>query len=273
LLLGERPLRLIRTFDIASTWYENRRCLVSEPKMVFGIVALATTVPLLATSTVNFQEGGKSHGNQESNRSTTGDECAGNALGWKTQTCHLIVKCTERMNEARRNALNGCRIVLRDGCLYLTGANTRDQSGHPFTGHSLPFPKTDYLGLVSTISQEPPKLNWIYIDRETYELKYGVRKVAQTQLTGPFDYKIGVMSVTITASTGRVEKYEEGEKRIKFNNREGFVAVEEEDGVWKLYFDVDNDGLRRVKAGNSGKRMAEINVIRALAEKEEEEEQ
>jgi hypothetical protein len=240
--------------------------------MVFGLLALATTVPHLATSTVNFQDSSQKHQNEGETRSATGDERAGNASDWKTQTCCLIVRCTARMNEARKKALNGCRVVLRDGCLFLTGPNTRDQGGHPFTGYSLPYPKTDYLGLVSTISKNPPKLNWVYVDRETYELKYGVRKVAERQFTGPFDYKTGVMSITITASTGRVEKQEEGEKRIKFNNREGFVAVEEEDGVWKLYFDIDNDGLKRVKAGKSGKRNAEVDIIRVLAEKEDNDE-
>jgi hypothetical protein len=74
--------------------------------------------------------------------------------------------------------------------------------------------------------------------------------------------------MTITPSTGEIERQEEGEERIKFNNREGFVAVEEEDGVWKLYFDLANDGLKGVKAGSSGKRNAEIDAIRDLAEEE-----
>jgi hypothetical protein len=30
-------------------------------------------------------------------------------------------------------------------------------------------------------------MNWIYVDRETNELKYGVRVDAQPNLTGPFD--------------------------------------------------------------------------------------
>ena len=115
-------------------------------------------------------------------------------------------------------------------------------------------------------------LNWIYIDRDTHEVKYGVRKEAEKQLTGPFDYKTGTVSMTITSSTGKVERQEEGEKRIKFQHLEGFVAVEEEDGVWKLYFDVHNDGLKQVKAGTGGKSNAEINLIRFLAEEEEEEE-
>jgi hypothetical protein len=151
---------------------------------------------------------------------------------------------------------------------FASGSNTKDQGGHPFTGYSLPFLNPDYLGLVSTLSKDPPMLNWIYIDREIHEAKYGVRKVAETQLTGAFDYKTATVSMTITPPTGEVDRREEGEKRTKFNGREGFVAVEEEDGVWKLYFDLNKDGLKGVKAGNSGRRNAEIDVIRVLAEEE-----
>lgn len=41
-------------------------------------------------------------------------------------------------------------------------------------------------------------------------------------------------------STGEADRREDGEKRIKFNSLKGFVAVEEKDSVWELYFDVDN---------------------------------
>ncbi len=228
--------------------------------MVLGILALATTVPLLATSTISLSDSAQKHQKQEGNESAAGES----DMSWKTQTCHLTVRCTERMSEGRKKALDGSSVVLRDGCLF-----ARNLGGHPFTGYSLPFPSSHYLGLVSTISKDPPMLNWIYIDRETHEVRYGVRKAAESQLTGPFDYTTVTVSKSITPSTGEVERHEEGEKRIKFDNREGLVAVEEEDGIWKLYFDVDNDGLRGVKAGKSGKRNAEIELVRVLAEEEE----
>ena len=49
------------------------------------------------------------------------------------------------------------------------------------------YPERGYEGLVSTITDEAPIMNWIYVDRETNELKYGVRVDAQPNLTGPFD--------------------------------------------------------------------------------------
>lgn len=54
---------------------------------------------------------------------------------------------------------------------FASGSNTKDQGGHPFTGYSLPFLNPDYLGLESTLSKDPPMLNWIYVDRETHEDK------------------------------------------------------------------------------------------------------
>ena len=237
--------------------------------MVIGLLSLAVTVPLLATSAINLQDSAQKHQQQDEDKSGASDRKSVSDLGWKTQTCHLKVRCTERMNEARKKALNSGTVVLRDGCLFVDGPNTENHNGHPFTGYSLPFPDSNYLGLVSTISKEPPMLNWIYIDRQTHEVRYGVRKVAETQLTGPFEYKTSAVSMTITPATGEVKRQEDGEKRIKFNNLEGFVAVEEEEeGVWKVYFDVDNDGLKRVKAGSNGKRNAEIVLIRVLAEEE-----
>lgn len=67
-------------------------------------------------------------------------------------------------------------------------------------------------------------LNWIYIDKNTYEVKYGLRVDAQEHLTGPFDCT-------------------RQDRRMTMEGWEGFVAVEAYPGVWALYFDRDDDGL------------------------------
>lgn len=113
--------------------------------------------------------------------------------------------------------------------------------GHPFAGYFLPYPDTKYEGLVSTIMDDPPVLNWIYVDRETYEVKYGVRTQAQPNINGPFDCT-------------------RQDRRMILEGWEGFVAVEEKDHVWALYFDRDDDGLRgRVKPGT---RVLEVELTR-----------
>jgi hypothetical protein len=102
-------------------------------------------------------------------------------------------------------------------------------SQHPFAGYFLPYPDQDWgrkgEGLVSTISNEPPQLNWIYVDQETYEVKYGPREDSENQLVGPWDCT-------------RIDK------RITLEGWEGFMAVEEGEGSWALYFDRDDNGLQ-----------------------------
>jgi len=67
------------------------------------------------------------------------------------------------------------------------------------------------------------------VDRDTYEVKYGVRVDAQPNITGPFDCT-------------------RQDRRLTFESWEGFVAVreegEDENGLWSLYYDRDDDGLR-----------------------------
>jgi hypothetical protein len=75
-------------------------------------------------------------------------------------------------------------------------------------------------------------LNWIYIDRDSYELKYGVRAQAQPNLTVPFDCT-------------------KHERRLTFDGWEGFYAIEEATGAWGLYFDRDRDGLKQKAQGRT----------------------
>jgi hypothetical protein len=117
-------------------------------------------------------------------------------------------------------------------------------SQYPFAGYFLPYPDQDWgrrgEGLVSTISDEPPQLNWIYVDKDTYEVKYGLRANSEHQLVGPWDCT-------------RIDK------RITLEGWEGFMAVEEDHGSWALYFDRDDNGLR---GQNIKQRILEIELTR-----------
>jgi hypothetical protein len=123
--------------------------------------------------------------------------------------------------------------------------NRVDERGHLFAGYFFPYPETQWGrrgdGYVSTISDDPPQLNWIYVDKDTYEVKYGLRVQAQGNIVGPWN------STPI-------------DKRLTLEGWEGFTVVEEEENVWALYFDRDDDGLEeKVK---SSKRIMEIELIR-----------
>lgn len=95
--------------------------------------------------------------------------------------------------------------------------------------------------MVSTICEAQPILNWIYVDKDTYEVKYGVRLDAQDNITGPFDCT-------------------RQDRRMTLEGWEGFAVVEEENGLWALYFDRDDDGLRS-KLGQ-GKKVLEVELLR-----------
>jgi hypothetical protein len=119
---------------------------------------------------------------------------------------------------------------------------------HPFTGFFYPFPTEDLdlphrpmpaapiLGLVSTVPASSkgksnamrPKLNWIYADKETRELKYGPRAEAKHHTVGPWDWT-------------------EDEQGLTLDDEESLVAVEEESGGygWTVYWDRDDDRLKQ----------------------------
>ncbi|KAI0019194.1 hypothetical protein F4780DRAFT_771387 [Xylariomycetidae sp. FL0641] len=147
----------------------------------------------------------------------------------RARRCNLVVSCVKQ--SIRSRDINGKLVVLKDNKLYITtSSSTSDEEpiptseGYPFSGYYLPYPDSEYEGIVSTISDDPPMLNWIYVDKDTYEVKYGVRAFAQDNITGPFDCT-------------------RQDRRMTLEGWEGFVAVEEFPGVWALYFDRDDDGL------------------------------
>jgi hypothetical protein len=158
----------------------------------------------------------------------------------RARRCNLIATCVK--SSPRSREINGRQVVLRNGKLWID-TETEDGSplGHPYAGYYLPYPDTSYEGLVTTITDVAPIMNWIYIDRETGEAKYGVRTDAQPNLTGPFDCT-------------------RQDRRLTFDGWEGWCAVEEAAGLWALYFDLGDDGLKsRVQPGT---RVLEIELSR-----------
>ncbi|KAI0880235.1 uncharacterized protein GGS22DRAFT_193443 [Annulohypoxylon maeteangense] len=152
---------------------------------------------------------------------------------------HLIVRCPKSSQYSP--SLEGRRVVLSGDKLYIdTGGDHEQVFGHPFTGYFLPYPDTKYSGLVSTICDEPPIMNWIYIDRNTYELKFGTRPSAQPNWPGPFDCS-------------------RQDRRLTFAGWEGFFAVRDGE-FWALFFDVDQNNLKsKVKEGTP---VLEIELLR-----------
>lgn len=86
------------------------------------------------------------------------------------------------------------------------------------------------MGLVSQVQDDPPLLNWIYIDKDTMEVKYGNRSTSLDHNVGPWDWS-------------------EDEKQVVFDDMEAayinaFFAVERVPGKWQIFFDMQGDQLQ-----------------------------
>lgn len=85
------------------------------------------------------------------------------------------------------------------------------------------------MGLVSQVQDDPPLLNWIYLDKHTMELKYGNKSASIEHHIGPWDWT-------------------EDEEQVVFDDMEAeyinaFYAVERLPGRWQLFFDWKGDQL------------------------------
>ncbi|KAL0934659.1 uncharacterized protein CTRU02_211458 [Colletotrichum truncatum] len=155
---------------------------------------------------------------------------------------NLIVHCPKSSQYSP--CLEGRRVVLSGDRLFIDTGTVHDAPfGHPFEGYYIPYPESRYAGLVTTITHEAPIMNWVFVDPVTYALRFGVRAVADGNLTGPFDCT-------------------RQDRRLTFCGWEGFCAVLEDSGVWGLYFDRDGDGLRKM-FGQEGRVVIEIELIRS----------
>ena len=192
--------------------------------MVLGILIATITAPGLLGSQEAIRQG-QSKDKREEHRA---------------RRCNLIASCVRSSPKSRE--IDGRPVVLRNGKLWIdTTTADGEPFGHTYAGYYLPYPDTKYEGLVTTITDVAPVMNWVYIDRETHEAKYGVRADAQHNLTGPFDCT-------------------RQDRRLTFDGWEGWCAVEEYEGYWCLYFDVDDDGLKSKVA--PGTRVLEIELSR-----------
>jgi hypothetical protein len=147
---------------------------------------------------------------------------------------YLDVFC--EASDPRKKEVHGAMIVMRHDKVWLCPKDPEmlmpitpkggGMAPHPFTGFYIMYPDEDRSpgerGLVSTVSVDPPMLNWVYVDKETLEVKYGNRTQSIQHIVGPWDWT-------------------EDEAGVTLDGWEGFCAVEEEekeDGLkWALYYD------------------------------------
>ncbi|CAK7242404.1 MAG: hypothetical protein STHCBS139747_003895 [Sporothrix thermara] len=131
-------------------------------------------------------------------------------------------------------------LVLAGGRLFINHPDA-PLPAHTFSGYYFNYPgETECLGLVSTISNDPPMLNWIYFDKDTGRMQHAGRKDTIGHGVGPWGWTEG-----------------QGEDDGKWLTYKGsptqFVAVEEEivlggavTSVWGVYL---NQGQPEVASG------------------------
>ena len=171
---------------------------------------------------------------------------------------HLDILVDPSLRKGRGAELNNYIVTLRKDKLWVEAQSpiTRlpeEVEHHPFTGFYLAYPDDNRpytRGMVSTISVDPPMLNWIYIDKDTLEVKYASRSSSITHHVGSFDWT----SEDINDSS------------ITFDEWEGFLAVEEEEEQWALYFDLNDDGLKEHK---KGRKTVEVSLVRRVISEQE----
>lgn len=96
---------------------------------------------------------------------------------------------------------------------------------------------------------DKPKLNWIYADRATREVRYGPRAEAKKHTVGSWDWT-------------------EDEQGLTLEGEECLVAVEEKSGGygWAVYWDRDDDALKGMGVGKE-KRVLRCSLERRLVGK------
>lgn len=115
-----------------------------------------------------------------------------------------------------------CFCVLRGGRLWIDHPDY-PMPGHKFMGYYFTYPSEEkHLGMVSTIADDPPMLNWIYCDKDTGMVKHGGRQATIGHTIGPWYWSNDEVWLTLEGDTLQ------------------FVAVQDEETQrWCVYWDKD----------------------------------
>ncbi|KAJ5162015.1 hypothetical protein N7492_007407 [Penicillium capsulatum] len=209
--------------------------------MVIGLLAL-TSIPTVTGVAFGVSEQRKSNQRKEDAR--------------RMVKFNIEAQCDGDTDDDRD--VHGRRVVVRNDKIYLDEANPPNRSIPAFTALAfyIEYPELEEtkhldrgLGLPTYVSANPPLLNWIYADEETHEMKYGNRSQSVAHVVGPWDWT-------------------EDERVILLEEKNAFMAVEEEEGQWALYFDRDGDELAAVleEQGKLDCAFVPVTLVRRVAE-------
>ncbi|KAI5859284.1 hypothetical protein GGS23DRAFT_327832 [Durotheca rogersii] len=109
-------------------------------------------------------------------------------------------------------------VVFKDKKLYLSHPD-QPVEGYPFNGFYFAYPGPEqHQGLVAPIADDPPMLNWIYVDKDTGLLRHGSRSETTEHIIGPWSWT-------------------EDEEWLILQGTQRFIAVENDDGKWTVHYD------------------------------------
>ncbi|KAH0828245.1 hypothetical protein AYO21_03802 [Fonsecaea monophora] len=201
--------------------------------MVIGLLIL-TSIPTV-TGVAQAIHGQKKHKEREKDAR-------------RMQKFYIDVSCEAQNSRIRE--IHEKRLVLRDDRVWIGPHEALNpcKEGYVAEAFYIEYPDNERvpvpMGLVSQVRDDPPLLNWIYVDKDTMELKYGNKSASIEHHVGPWDWT-------------------EDEQRITFDESEAFVAVEDTSTrQWQLYYDMENDGLNGFLA--KGRRRFQIKLERTL---------
>ncbi|KZF22011.1 hypothetical protein L228DRAFT_268511 [Xylona heveae TC161] len=154
---------------------------------------------------------------------------------------------------------------------------------HPVTAFYIVYPDEERppprpRGLVSTISDDPPMLNWLYADKDTMEIKYGNRTQSREHIVGPWDWTEDEVGLTLEGWEGFVAVEEEvkvnnggkgngdGDRDKDKDEDEEADAGDERESLWAIYFDRKDDRLRSL--GGTRRKVLEISLERRMVEED-----
>ena len=164
------------------------------------------------------------------------------------------LECYCESNSRKAKEIHGGEVVLRNDKIYIEPQFS--SKGHTFEGFYISYPDPDRpqpppLGLVSSVPSDPPTLNWIYIDKNTREVKYGNRTQSRAHIVGSWGWDAGE---------------EGGPGGLTLEEKEGAVAVETEDG-WEVRWEDENGEI-----GIKGQKKLTVSLERKMLDVTEEKE-
>lgn len=123
--------------------------------------------------------------------------------------------------------------------------------GHKFNGYYFKYPSEQgYQGLVSTIQEDPPMLNWMYVDKDTGAVRYGSRKDTVGHVIGPWSWSEDEEFLTMDGDDWRFIAVEEDVPPPPTVDGDTTTTSDQETGqrCWAVYLSRDQDGSLKPKA-------------------------